>query len=54
MQAYATHPEKTLALEMGGNNPLVVWDVDDVKAAAYLTLQSAFLTAGQNVDIPTV
>ncbi len=36
-----------LALEMGGNNPLVVWDVKDAAAAASLIVQSAFLTAGQ-------
>ena len=40
-------PEKILALEMGGNNPLIVFEVKDVKAAAYHTVQSAFLTAGQ-------
>jgi succinylglutamic semialdehyde dehydrogenase len=32
---------------MGGNNPLIVWDVADVEAASYLIVQSAFLTAGQ-------
>lgn len=41
------HPEKIIALEMGGNNPLVFSDARDLDAAAYLTLQSAFLTAGQ-------
>ncbi|MFT4552357.1 MAG: succinylglutamic semialdehyde dehydrogenase [Chlamydiales bacterium] len=40
-------PEKILALELGGNNPLVVWDVADYAAAAYLTVQSAFITTGQ-------
>jgi len=40
-------PEKILALEMGGNNPLVVWGVEDLKAAAYQTIQSAFITTGQ-------
>lgn len=43
----ALPPEKILALEMGGNNPLVVSEVTDLKAAAYLTIQSAFLTSGQ-------
>lgn len=38
---------KILALEMGGNNPLVVMDVKDLKAAAYTTIQSAYLTSGQ-------
>jgi succinylglutamic semialdehyde dehydrogenase len=32
---------------MGGNNPLIVWNATDAKAAAYLTIQSAYLTAGQ-------
>ena len=46
-ETYASQPSKLLALEMGGNNPLIVGDVEDVRAAAYLTIQSAFLTAGQ-------
>ena len=46
-RAFGDHPEKVLALEMGGNNPLVVDQVSDVKAAAYLTVLSAFITAGQ-------
>ncbi|HEV7371723.1 succinylglutamate-semialdehyde dehydrogenase [Arenibaculum sp.] len=44
---FAGRPDRILALEMGGNNPLVVWDVADVEAAAALVVQSAFLTAGQ-------
>ncbi|MDB5334193.1 MAG: succinylglutamic semialdehyde dehydrogenase [Phycisphaerales bacterium] len=40
-------PGKILALEMGGNNPLVVWNAKDLDAAAYLTIQSAFITSGQ-------
>lgn len=40
-------PEKILALELGGNNPLVVSGVNDLEAAALITLQSAFLTSGQ-------
>lgn len=43
----ADQPHKILALEMGGNNPLVVWGVADLDAAAYLTVQSAFITSGQ-------
>src|SRR5213075_337350 len=34
-------------LEMGGNNPLVVHRVADLNAAAYATVQSAYLSAGQ-------
>jgi len=35
------------ALELGGNNPLIWWDTDDVDAAAWTVIQSAFLTSGQ-------
>lgn len=40
-------PHKIIALEMGGNNPLILSKVNDLEAAAYLTIQSAFLTSGQ-------
>jgi succinylglutamic semialdehyde dehydrogenase len=40
-------PETILALEMGGNNPLVVDEVDDLAAAVYVVVQSAYVTAGQ-------
>ena len=36
-----------LALEMGGNNPLVVWDVSDAEAAARISVLSAYITTGQ-------
>tara|TARA_B100001971_G_scaffold212222_1_gene241819 strand:- start:6714 stop:8180 length:1467 start_codon:yes stop_codon:yes gene_type:complete len=45
--ALAGSPEKIVALEMGGNNPLAIANVDDVDAAAYWTIQSAFITSGQ-------
>ena len=44
---FGGHPEKILALEMGGNNPLIVHDIADYETAAYFTIQSAFITAGQ-------
>lgn len=44
---FAEKPEKILALEMGGNNPLVVHEVNDIKAAALRVIQSAYITAGQ-------
>ncbi|WP_277183504.1 succinylglutamate-semialdehyde dehydrogenase [Caballeronia sp. BR00000012568055] len=44
---FGGRPEIVLALEMGGNNPLVVADVADVDAAVHHTIQSAFLSAGQ-------
>src|SRR5439155_4435908 len=43
----ADEPGKILALEMGGNNPLVVHRVADRAAAAMTIVQSAFITAGQ-------
>lgn len=46
-ELFARTPEKILALEMGGNNPLVVTRTADLKAAVALTVQSAFLSAGQ-------
>ena len=46
-RAFAAKPEKILALEMGGNNPIIVWDTPDLHTAAVLVIQSAFTTAGQ-------
>jgi len=46
-RAFANRPEKILALEMGGNNPIVVWDSPDLQAAATVIVQSAFTSAGQ-------
>ena len=44
---FAETPHKILALELGGNNPLVVWHPKDVEAAAAIAVQSAYLSAGQ-------
>ncbi|KPM77338.1 MULTISPECIES: succinylglutamate-semialdehyde dehydrogenase [unclassified Pseudoalteromonas] len=44
---FAGHPGKILALEMGGNNPLIVKDVADVSAAVHDIIQSGFITSGQ-------
>lgn len=44
---FADCPQKILALEMGGNNPLVVWEAGDLHAAAAIAVQSAYLSAGQ-------
>ncbi|WP_303810974.1 succinylglutamate-semialdehyde dehydrogenase [Sandarakinorhabdus limnophila] len=44
---FAETPHLILALEMGGNNPLVAWDLTDIDAAAATVVQSAFLSAGQ-------
>ncbi|WP_440483440.1 aldehyde dehydrogenase family protein [Serratia marcescens] len=43
----AGQPEKILALEMGGNNALIVDGFDDRDAAVNLAIQSAFISAGQ-------
>lgn len=43
----AGQPEKILALEMGGNNALIVEQVEDCDAAVNLAVQSAFISAGQ-------
>lgn len=43
----ATRPDKIVALEMGGNNPLVVWDTPKITDAAAIVVQSAFTSAGQ-------
>lgn len=44
---FGGRPEIILALEMGGNNPLICWDAKDAEAAASLIVQSAFITTGQ-------
>jgi succinylglutamic semialdehyde dehydrogenase len=46
---FAETPHRILALEMGGNNPLVAWNIadSDIEAAALVIVQSAFLSAGQ-------
>ncbi len=46
-KALADQPHKIVALEMGGNNALIVHGAADNKAAAYLTILSAYFTAGQ-------
>ena len=44
---FAETPGKVLALELGGNNPLVVWNAKDIPSAAIIAVQSAYLSAGQ-------
>ena len=44
---FAGRPEIILALEMGGNNPLIVGEVSNLKAAVHETLLSAFTGTGQ-------
>ncbi|MEW6024130.1 MAG: succinylglutamate-semialdehyde dehydrogenase [Pseudomonadota bacterium] len=44
---FGGQPGKMLALEMGGNNPLVVWDVKEIDPAVHHAVMSAFISAGQ-------
>ncbi|EJL82340.1 succinylglutamate-semialdehyde dehydrogenase [Pantoea sp. BIGb0393] len=44
---FAGQPDKMLALEMGGNNALIVEEPSDVEGAVHIAIQSAFITAGQ-------
>jgi succinylglutamic semialdehyde dehydrogenase len=44
---FGGRPEVILALEMGGNNPLIIWDPADSEAAADILVHSAFITSGQ-------
>jgi succinylglutamic semialdehyde dehydrogenase len=44
---FAGRPDVVLALEMGGNNPLIVWPPADPRAAANLIAHSAWATSGQ-------
>jgi succinylglutamic semialdehyde dehydrogenase len=44
---FGGQPGKMLALEMGGNNALAVWNVADVDATVHHIVFSAFVSAGQ-------
>src|SRR5690554_5861793 len=46
-EQFGGRPDKILALEMGGNNPLIVKDVSDIDATVHNIIQSAFVTSGQ-------
>lgn len=46
-QQFAGQPGKILALEMGGNNPLIINGVANIKAAVHDIIQSAFISSGQ-------
>ena len=46
-RALANSTRPLLALELGGNNPIVVHEPADVEAAANIVAESAFVTAGQ-------
>jgi succinylglutamic semialdehyde dehydrogenase len=44
---FAGRPEVLLALEMGGNNPLIVSEPGNIRAAVRETILSAYLSSGQ-------
>ena len=44
---FADRSEVILALELGGNNPLIAWDDGAPEAVAALVVQSAYVTTGQ-------
>ncbi|MDO1558552.1 succinylglutamate-semialdehyde dehydrogenase [Brevundimonas sp. 2R-24] len=44
---FADDPHVILALELGGNNPLVAWNFGDAEAAATLVAMSGWITTGQ-------
>lgn len=44
---FAGRTEKILALEMGGNNPLVIGEVSNIDATVHTIMQSAYISAGQ-------
>jgi succinylglutamic semialdehyde dehydrogenase len=46
-QQFAGRPDKILALEMGGNNPLIIGEISNIRAAVNETIQSAYITTGQ-------
>jgi succinylglutamic semialdehyde dehydrogenase len=46
-KALGGQPEKILALELGGNNPLIAWNIADKASAAHIILRSVFITSGQ-------
>jgi succinylglutamic semialdehyde dehydrogenase len=46
-QGHGGKPQKILALEMGGNNPALIFRAKDPVCAAALVAQSAFITSGQ-------
>lgn len=46
-QQFSGRPDKILALEMGGNNALIIDEIEHLDAVVHLAIQSAFISAGQ-------
>ena len=40
--------DRPLALDLGGNNPVIAWDLDDIHAGAVQIVRSAFQSSGQH------
>lgn len=40
-------PDKLLSLDIGGNNPIIAWDIADLQAGAIQIARSAFQSSGQ-------
>ena len=50
--SYLLSFQKLLKEEMGGNNPLVIWDIKGFKPAIYITLVFAYLSFCQRCSCP--
>lgn len=46
-RALVSRPDRIAALHMGGNNPMILWDMTDIRTAVALVIQSSFLSTGQ-------
>jgi succinylglutamic semialdehyde dehydrogenase len=46
-EKFAGKVDKIIALEMGGNNPLVVWEANNIDAVCRHIILSAYISAGQ-------
>ena len=54
LRQFAEQPGKMLALEMGGNNPMVISENGELDATVYTIIQSAFISAGQRCTVHAV
>jgi len=47
MKTMSDFPEKILALELGGNNPIVAWSTRKINSTVEIIFESAFISSGQ-------
>ena len=47
LEASLPFPDRIVALEMGGNNPLIISKIANPNATVFQTIQSVFITSGQ-------